>query len=111
MKALWIAAALVLAAPAWAESYEYDAQGRVTRVTYDDGTWITYGYDAAGNIVRQGAQGKPPAPLPGAQLPPPAQEGCGCGSGPAGSLAPLALLFVLARRRRKGLLTRRAGPA
>jgi YD repeat-containing protein len=30
-------------------TYEYDALGRLTRVTYDDGSSISYGYDAAGN--------------------------------------------------------------
>jgi YD repeat-containing protein len=30
-------------------SYEYDALGRVTKVTYDDGSYVVYQYDAAGN--------------------------------------------------------------
>lgn len=34
---------------AWAMSYEYDALGRVTKVTYDDGSYVVYQYDAAGN--------------------------------------------------------------
>ncbi len=36
-------------APAWAITYEYDALGRVTKVTYDDGSYVVYAYDAAGN--------------------------------------------------------------
>jgi len=31
--------------------YEYDALQRVVQVTYDTGTRISYGYDAAGNMV------------------------------------------------------------
>ena len=34
-------------------SYSYDALGRVTGVTYSDGTAITYQYDAAGNRTQQ----------------------------------------------------------
>lgn len=36
-----------------AELYQYDDTGRLTGVIYDDGTSITYGYDAAGNILTQ----------------------------------------------------------
>lgn len=32
-----------------AESYTYDAYGRLTSVTYSDGSSVTYTYDAAGN--------------------------------------------------------------
>jgi hypothetical protein len=42
-------AAAGLAAPAWAITYEYDALGRVKKVTYDDGSYVVYAYDAAGN--------------------------------------------------------------
>lgn len=32
--------------------YEYDDSGRVTKVTYEDGSYETYEYDGNGNIVR-----------------------------------------------------------
>ena len=31
--------------------YEYDEQGRVTRVTYADGSYVIYTYDKNGNII------------------------------------------------------------
>lgn len=31
--------------------YEYDAQGRLVKVTYPSGKIVTYTYDAAGNLV------------------------------------------------------------
>ncbi len=36
-----------------AETYTYDATGRLTVVTYDDGSTLTYTYDNAGNIIQQ----------------------------------------------------------
>lgn len=42
-------AALAWGAPSWAITYEYDALGRLTKITYDDGKIVQYQYDAAGN--------------------------------------------------------------
>jgi YD repeat-containing protein len=41
----------VLSIPAWAIQYQYDELHRLTRVQYDNGASIDYGYDPAGNIV------------------------------------------------------------
>jgi len=30
-------------------SYEYDSQGRLKKITYANGTTVTYSYDATGN--------------------------------------------------------------
>ncbi|MGE5416831.1 MAG: Ig-like domain-containing protein [Acidobacteriota bacterium] len=43
--------ALLLVLPAAADIYTYDDLNRLTSVTYDDGSKITYTYDAAGNIL------------------------------------------------------------
>jgi YD repeat-containing protein len=42
-------ALLALSGFAVADSYTYDAYGRLTGVTYDDGSSVTYTYDDAGN--------------------------------------------------------------
>ena len=34
-----------------AEKYEYDSFDRVTKVIYDDGSYVTYTYDNNGNIT------------------------------------------------------------
>ena len=36
----------------YAEEYEYDELGRVTKVTYEDGSSIEYEYDKNGNILK-----------------------------------------------------------
>lgn len=53
--------AVCLCAPmdAHAESYGYDAAGRLTAVTLDDGTTITYRYDDGGNLLCVGTTGCP----------------------------------------------------
>ncbi len=33
------------------ESYKYDAYGRLTQVTYTDGSCVKYTYDSAGNLT------------------------------------------------------------
>jgi YD repeat-containing protein len=57
-------------APAAAESYTYDAIGRLTAATYDNGGSIHYIYDANGNILSivaslatSGVEESPDAPL------------------------------------------------
>ena len=46
-----LTALLLVPVTALAETYTYDAQGRLTRVTYDDGSFISYTYDANGTRV------------------------------------------------------------
>ena len=48
-----LAALLLLPSAANAESYVYDAQGRLVGVTYDDGSRLGYVYDDDGNIVER----------------------------------------------------------
>jgi YD repeat-containing protein len=43
------ALALVATSAAGATTYEYDTLGRVIKVIYDDGSYVQYQYDAAGN--------------------------------------------------------------
>ena len=53
-----IAACLCSTPSLAATSYQYDALGRLISVTYDDGSQMTYTYDAAGNrtqVVRTGS--------------------------------------------------------
>lgn len=50
--AIVVAAVMPLASAAAADIiYEYDAQGRLVKVTYPSGKVVTYVYDAAGNLV------------------------------------------------------------
>ena len=44
-----VAVAIFAMAPAWAITYEYDELGRLVKVTYDNGKYVEYVYDAAGN--------------------------------------------------------------
>ena len=37
---------------AYAEEYEYDDLNRVTKVIYDDGSYVEYTYDRNGNIIK-----------------------------------------------------------
>jgi YD repeat-containing protein len=49
-----ICAASLLSSSALAESYTYDSRGRLASVTTDDGKYIQYAYDDAGNRVTVG---------------------------------------------------------
>lgn len=60
-RACLLVAPLVLAPSALAQTYSYDAIGRLTQVTYAGGTTITYGYDAAGNVTSNTVTPQPPA--------------------------------------------------
>jgi YD repeat-containing protein len=51
------------------ETYEYDAQGRLIKVTYGDGMSISYTYDNTGNIVSTVVEGNS-APGPFSRLQP-----------------------------------------
>ena len=44
-----LAVLMAVSGAALADTYEYDAHGRLTKVTFSDGSSITYTYDAAGN--------------------------------------------------------------
>lgn len=46
---------------ALAQSFKYDAAGRLTQVTYAGGTTVSYTYDASGNLVSQATTPQPPA--------------------------------------------------
>ena len=43
------AAFLLVGVASAATTYNYDGQGRIVQVVYDNGATITYAYDAAGN--------------------------------------------------------------
>jgi len=56
------AAALVLSGASGNLSYTYDSLGRISAVTYPNGSTVTYTYDSAGNRTAKTATA--PAPLP-----------------------------------------------
>lgn len=51
--ALAFSLGLMLPATASADTYTYDAQGRLVSVTYSGGGSVTYTYDDAGNRTQQ----------------------------------------------------------
>ncbi len=53
--------AIVLSASA---TYEYDTKGRVSKITYDDGTVVDYGYDLNGNRTGGTKTSPPPDTTP-----------------------------------------------
>ena len=62
--AVFAMVSLLVAMPAIVDgasaTYEYDVKGRVSRITYDDGTVVAYAYDANGN--RTGGTNTQPPP-------------------------------------------------
>jgi YD repeat-containing protein len=58
---LWSSAIVASAAVSSAQSFSYDAAGRLTRVTYPGGTTITYGFDANGDPVSSVVTPTPPS--------------------------------------------------
>lgn len=53
LASLIVALVLCPAADLGAESYTYDQAGRLIQVVYDDGSVITYTYDANGNLLER----------------------------------------------------------
>lgn len=47
-----------------AEEYEYDALNRVTKVSYEDGSYVEYEYDSNGNILNVNVYHARPTPAP-----------------------------------------------
>ncbi len=58
--AVWLVMCLAAPVISHAETYTYDVTGRLTSVTYDDGSTITYTYDNAGNILESRVLGTAP---------------------------------------------------
>lgn len=55
-----LATSIALARPTDAQTYTYDAAGRLTQVTYPGLTTIAYTYDAAGNVTQNNVTPTPP---------------------------------------------------
>lgn len=58
-------ALIVLLQLATAQSFSYDAAGRLTQVTYAGGTTVSYTYDSSGNLVSQNTTAQPPGSVGG----------------------------------------------
>ncbi|BEV12117.1 RHS repeat protein [Asticcacaulis sp. DW145] len=57
--ALSLSSSFLIALSASQTAFVYDALGRVTKVTYDNGTVVEYQYDAAGNRTQKTVTGSP----------------------------------------------------
>jgi MYXO-CTERM domain-containing protein len=99
---------LVAAGSAWAESYEYDAAGRLAKVTYADGKTIDYRYDSSGNVVE--VEADPPLEDPPVDPPLTKPTGCGCAAAEGGAIWGLLLGAGLLRRRQPSRIRTSATP-
>lgn len=54
---LYTLAILFVVVQTFAQSYTYDSNNRLTEVVYDDGTTVTYTYDALGNRIEETVTG------------------------------------------------------
>lgn len=61
IRALAVVCALALSSVARAQTFTYDAAGRLTQVTYAGGRTVAYVYDANGNLVSSNTTPQPPA--------------------------------------------------
>jgi YD repeat-containing protein len=56
----FVALVALAAGAARAQTFTYDAAGRMTQVTYEDGTTVSYTYDANGNATEAKTTAQPP---------------------------------------------------
>ena len=56
---LYTLALLFASLQTFAQTYTYDSNNRLTKVVYDNGTTITYSYDALGNRISKQVTGSP----------------------------------------------------
>ena len=66
---LFISSITLFCVSATAIDYAYDDSGRISAVTYDDGSTMTFSYDAAGNLLTKTMTRVTAGPLAAAILP------------------------------------------